>query len=142
MAFTDHRGGSYRTIRGSPVRGDKVKLLGLDKTLRLWDRLETESRIYYGTLHSAKNQAQHIGPVRFRDIGRTFSDLEREYHRLKRRFTVMALIGRAHNIPTRNGHWENLSDLVLAMSDQVIGLGVVKTELSKLWGFEFDVRIR
>lgn len=131
MAFTDHRGGGYRTIRGPSVRGDKVKVLGLDKTLRLWDRLEAESRIYYGTLHSAKNQVRRIGPVRFQDIEQTFSDLEHEHHRLKRRFTVMAFIGRAHSVPIRDGHWENLSDLVLAMSDQVIGFGVIKAELQR-----------
>jgi hypothetical protein len=75
-----------------------MKVMGPNKTQRLWDRLEQEATDYYRTLHDARNQAQNIGPHRFDDLSATFSDLQRQYRRLKSRFIVMVIIGQCQRV--------------------------------------------
>ncbi len=104
-----------------------MHILGLIRTARLWYRLDHESAEYYRTLHDAQNQARHIGPDVFPDLPTVFSDLQHEHRRLKRRFIVMAIIGRKWTSPV----WGSISDLVLNRADQVIGRGVIQGILER-----------
>lgn len=116
-----------------------MKILGLEQTMRLWDRLEREAREYYRTGHDARNQLLGIGPVRYSDteLKQIFSDLLARHRRLKSRFIVMAVIGRELVAPGIG--YRSISDLALGMADQVIGLGEVQAILQR----ESDnVRIR
>lgn len=112
-----------------------MKLLGPKRTERLWDRLENEARSYYETLHTAKSDLQLLGPCD--DSDRVFSDLLRWHVRLKRRFTVMAVIGRFTSTPlwgglearlemTGSDNIHTISDSALDCADQVIGLDVIR----------------
>ena len=101
-----------------------MKLLGWEKTKRLWDRLDAESVDYYRTLHSASADVRLLGPSDKAD--QEFSDLRIWERRLQWRFIVLWNIGRPYN--TWHGH---ISDLVSDRADQVIGLGWLKSELNR-----------
>lgn len=111
-----------------------MHVLGLQKTMRLWDRLERESTEYYQTLHDARNQMRHIGPNVFSDLSATFSDLDREYKRLKQRFIVMTIIGRQWHV----AHVGTISDIVNERAVWVFGSAV----WSDLLKGSYNVRLR
>lgn len=111
-----------------------MKIMGPEKTRRLWDRLERESFQYYRMLHDAKNQRMNIGPKRFDDLSAVFSDLQRQYKRLKSRFIVMVIIGQTHRVDGRR-----LSDLTHELGDWIIGPGGVQEALDQVsvqWSIE------
>lgn len=109
-----------------------MKLLGWEKTRRLWNRLDAESADYYRTLHSASADLRLLGPSDKSE--REFSDLVRWENRLKWRFIVLWSIGRPYKIPHSPSMtipcW-NLSDVVMDRADQIIGLGWLKSELNQ-----------
>jgi hypothetical protein len=109
-----------------------MKVLGQQQTARLWVRLEREAIRYYQTLHDAKNQLNGIGPDRFPDVGQALSELQRSHRRLKRRFTVMAFIGRCYTMPLSDGTPHVISELALDCAEQVIGPGAIQAELDKV----------
>lgn len=114
---------TYRASRSSdyPYYGSvTMHVLGLTRTARLWYRLDHESQEYYRALHAAKNQVQHTGPNVFSDLPAVFSDLDREYHRLKRRFIVMTVIGRSVSLANTS-----LSDLVRERAVWLFGVDIL-----------------
>jgi hypothetical protein len=111
-----------------------MHVLGLKKTMKLWDRLERETGDYYRALHDAKNQNAGIGPKRFSDLPAAFSDLQRWHRRLKQRFIVMAIIGRPHVLP-------NISDLVQTGSVWVFGRGGIEAVMEEQKG-SYNVQLR
>jgi len=106
------------------------------RTWGLWDRLERESRQYYETLHELKHELKEKGPIT--EVALRFSDLEAWHRRLKRRFIVLAVIGRKWLVPDKRCYSGNellgrtVSDLALHCSNQVIGFGVIAALSDKI----------
>jgi hypothetical protein len=104
-----------------------MRRLPEDRLWRLWDRLEREAGEYYQTAHELKYRLKLEGPIT--EVAQGYADLTRQYHRLKRRFKVLAIIGTEVIAP--GVVRATLSDVVICCADQVIGFGAIEEELEK-----------